>query len=658
MAKCKVCKTNIPDGLTYCEVCKDKMNQKSNESYLDSLLSSVKNTASDTENIYKKKNTTLNIDSSMKEPVEAEEAELDLLSEEAYEVEEAEEAELEILPEEPKEAEDNRLDDVKEITDDFLPEKSEESNGSVDIDIKSEKEYTNEDLDMADEPNEVNEMEHDYDVSISDDIEEFVNFELNGDFKGDINISDSELFGSDIDDIFADGNSAVKDEYHNILQDEISDYEDGTMDQDLDYLINELDDDKKEIEDVLSEDDPLPIKDEAVSVKEEETEIDSTVDDDLLSLLNQIEDDDPIAEDVMAINNMLNGTYSEEESASLDDVGEVFTDALKVVTSLEDPEAEAEELDTAEKPDNRKLKKKKKREILNELDNKIETIEEEKTEKIGLLQRLFGNKKDGTNTKSTDIIGQSNNDAIAAAGDLSEEKKNNKKKKGNKKDKNEKGKNKEQATDNSSNETLENETSDKAKKAVKNEKQKEKKEKKKVKEIVTEMDEPDDDGKINRVGASIVFAFFGIILVFLLLGTNWFTYSISIENAEKYYNKQKYTEAYNEIYGLEIKDKDKDIYNKIMTIMFVRKQFESYENYYSINKYPEALDSLLKGLDKYNKYKVLASLYGIEEDLDIVRDEILYELDQVFHLKEEDALEIISEENELEYSKQVYDIVN
>jgi hypothetical protein len=54
MAKCKLCKANIPDGTEYCKECLAKNNSKLNESYLDSLLNSVINTVPSNGNTFKK----------------------------------------------------------------------------------------------------------------------------------------------------------------------------------------------------------------------------------------------------------------------------------------------------------------------------------------------------------------------------------------------------------------------------------------------------------------------------------------------------------------------------------------------------------------------------------------------------------------------------
>ncbi len=163
--------------------------------------------------------------------------------------------------------------------------------------------------------------------------------------------------------------------------------------------------------------------------------------------------------------------------------------------------------------------------------------------------------------------------------------------------------------------------------------------------------------RINRAGASIVFIFFAMIAVVIIVGTSIFSYSLSIKNAEYEFERDEYTLAYNEIYGLDVKDEDIVLYDRIMTVMYVQKQLNSYYNYYGMNDKPKALDSLLKGLQRYEKYIELAVKLDVDSDLDSVRKKILVEITTTFKLTEQEAMEIIQSDSQAEYSKKVYDAV-
>ena len=196
------------------------------------------------------------------------------------------------------------------------------------------------------------------------------------------------------------------------------------------------------------------------------------------------------------------------------------------------------------------------------------------------------------------------------------------------------------------------------KQRVKNEKKAQKKAKKmeEAKLLLEEM----ESTRINRAGATIVFIFFALIGMAIIVGTGMVSYSISIQNAEREFKRDEYTLAYNEIYGLESEIKNEDIllYDRIMTVMYVQKQLNSYENYYGMDDKPRALDSLLKGLQRYEKYIDLAVDLEVDTDLDSVRKKILEKISTVFLLTEQEAMEIIQSDSQAEYSTKVYDVID
>ena len=76
-----------------------------------------------------------------------------------------------------------------------------------------------------------------------------------------------------------------------------------------------------------------------------------------------------------------------------------------------------------------------------------------------------------------------------------------------------------------------------------------------------------------------------------------------------------------------------------------------------MNDKPRALDSLLKGLQRYEKYIDLAVDLDVDTDLDSVRKKILEKVSASFMLTEQEAMEIIQSESQVEYSTKVYDAI-
>ena len=107
-----------------------------------------------------------------------------------------------------------------------------------------------------------------------------------------------------------------------------------------------------------------------------------------------------------------------------------------------------------------------------------------------------------------------------------------------------------------------------------------------------------------------------------------------------------------------MKAKDMMLYNQVQTVMYVNKELNSYRNYTGIRMYPEALDSLIKGLDKYDRHKADAVDMEVGEDLDKVKNKIVDELQNEYGVTEEEAYELLAIEDQADYSKKVIDIAN
>lgn len=132
---------------------------------------------------------------------------------------------------------------------------------------------------------------------------------------------------------------------------------------------------------------------------------------------------------------------------------------------------------------------------------------------------------------------------------------------------------------------------------------------------------------------------------------------ITKKNAAQYFLAGDYELAYEEIADIRPEDTDEVLYEQIRTIMYVQKQYNSYLNYYNIEMKEEALDSLIKGIDKYDKYYENADRLGILSDMDAVLAKIIKELDDTFGISEEKARALSNIEDSVEYSIQIRTII-
>lgn len=174
--------------------------------------------------------------------------------------------------------------------------------------------------------------------------------------------------------------------------------------------------------------------------------------------------------------------------------------------------------------------------------------------------------------------------------------------------------------------------------------------------LLAEIEE--NEGKINKFGASIIIVMFAAILCLITMGASYYNYKISIDKAQFDFDLQRYDDAYNDVYGLEIKEEDMELYDKIMTVQYVNVQLLSYMRYNSLDMDAEALDSLMKGLRRYETFIQHGTELGVKEDLNYLKKQIVQQLHDVFGITEEDAYTMLALESQDEYSLLVYDIVS
>lgn len=196
--------------------------------------------------------------------------------------------------------------------------------------------------------------------------------------------------------------------------------------------------------------------------------------------------------------------------------------------------------------------------------------------------------------------------------------------------------------------------SDKAKKSLANDKKKkaldeknrlkaEKKAKKKA-EAAAEAAAAEPEKKLNKPIVLFIFTLFLGGLFVLYTGMNNFNYTQAIEKAANYFANQKYRRAYDEIVGVEVKEKDQDLKDRIYTVMYVERLYESYNNNIAMGHKEKALDSLLRGVTKYYEHYEEAQELGIVNDLDYSFQQIIEALQSNYGISVEQAIAI----NELE----------
>ena len=122
-----------------------------------------------------------------------------------------------------------------------------------------------------------------------------------------------------------------------------------------------------------------------------------------------------------------------------------------------------------------------------------------------------------------------------------------------------------------------------------------------------------------------------------------------------YYERQRYRLAYDEVSGVDVKEDDQELKDRIYTVMYVERLYESYENNLALNRPDKALDALLRGLEKHDVHYAEAVELGIAEDIDGCKAKIVMALWDNYGISEEEAYSIIALKGQ-EYSTKLMEI--
>lgn len=186
----------------------------------------------------------------------------------------------------------------------------------------------------------------------------------------------------------------------------------------------------------------------------------------------------------------------------------------------------------------------------------------------------------------------------------------------------------------------------KEKKAIKAKQNDEKKKLKAEKKTQEAAQENEPEKKLNTFAVLFIFSLFlgGVFLLYI--GVNNINYTQAVEKAANYFSSQKYRRAYDEIVGIDVQEKDKELKDRIYTVMYVERLYESYENNLRLEREEKALDALLRGVDKYYEHYDEAGKLGITKDLDYSLTRIQEVLLKRYGISVEQAVELNQLENE------------
>ena len=281
-------------------------------------------------------------------------------------------------------------------------------------------------------------------------------------------------------------------------------------------------------------------------------------------------------------------------------------------------------------------------------DEEVQQEPEEKEKTQGFFGKLFGKK----NARADKTESDENEQIIKEVEEEIKQEEVKAEKKGKKK-KDKKAKKKKNVKVKDGEEGQESEEGKEAQGGKKEKKQKKKKEKKikPPKEIVPK--EP----PLPKKPVILIMLMAASILALVLLSHNVIDYQFSISKADSSFINRNYEEAYENILGVNVKEDDKQLYDRIRVMMKLEAKYKMYLLHIEQNKYDEALNDLIMGVIKYDQYKKDAEELGINQAFDDELALIEEQLNVVFGVDADQARDWYNTLSALDYTEMVRNVV-
>ena len=192
----------------------------------------------------------------------------------------------------------------------------------------------------------------------------------------------------------------------------------------------------------------------------------------------------------------------------------------------------------------------------------------------------------------------------------------------------------------------------KKKKPKKEKKTKEKKQKKEKKPKEKKFFSKDDMQKVSFSKILVIILLSVIICIGIVVSSKIVNYKINLNNANELYLSGNYSQAYEVLNGMDIKDKDKDFYEKTRIMANLYQGISSYDNYIAIGDTTSAIISLVNAVSRKATLGDDILKYDLTDKVDNVYSKILSILN-VYGINEETALDLGTTDNYSELRKKV-----
>lgn len=166
--------------------------------------------------------------------------------------------------------------------------------------------------------------------------------------------------------------------------------------------------------------------------------------------------------------------------------------------------------------------------------------------------------------------------------------------------------------------------------------------------------EVDNTPPLPRGPVIMIWVMVASLVALVLLGVNLIKYNTPIANAKSLQNQGHYAEAFSELSGLEIKEKDMELYNQLAVLSTIDSELNAYEKFSKAEKVDWAFDSLICAAGRCYINEANADVFGCLGQLETLRRTVSNELKQKYDMTYEEAIEMYTIRDRDDYTIALY----
>ena len=145
-------------------------------------------------------------------------------------------------------------------------------------------------------------------------------------------------------------------------------------------------------------------------------------------------------------------------------------------------------------------------------------------------------------------------------------------------------------------------------------------------------------GDKKKIKATVLAAI--SIVAAILLCSLFVPELFELRSARNAFYDGDYETSYKSLYGKNLSDSDRIIFEQSEFLLALQRRVEAYYNYMAINDELRAVESLILEVDKQEDILIQAEKYGLEAEAEYSYQDVLQVLFEKYSVSEEDALTI------------------